>query len=54
MERSLWQLTDEELRDATEGSFRRLQEAEAAIWGICWSWIRVRVRCRVRGRVGWR
>ena len=30
MERSLWQLTDAELRDATEDSFRRLQEAEAA------------------------
>ena len=30
MERSLWQLTDTELRDATEDSFRRLQEAEAA------------------------
>jgi hypothetical protein len=29
-ERSLWQLTDGQLRDATEESFRRLQQAEAA------------------------
>src|SRR5688572_8932742 len=30
MDRSLWQLTDAELRDATVESFRRLQAAEAA------------------------
>ena len=30
MDRSLWQLSDAELRDATEESFRRLQQAQAA------------------------